>query len=149
MKALRKFIPLIGLLMTALLLSGMAVSAQDIRSDNQPPERVRPGGVRLVHVTDVQILNNASTTDRIAIRVQGFQRGCDVPVRVQQWGRGRLVNVVIGQYIPDGMVCPEVIKPYEAVIPLEFDYDPAVTYLLRVNNVFKLINPPSNTDITK
>lgn len=130
-----------------LLLTFLLGWATPVRMDT-PPSGVVPTPVPLPTIAPVgdeptfqsmtviehvDALMLESYPVQISLVVKGYQPdGCDYPVVVSQTRSGNQVNVQIYRTMPLAAMCPAMILPYEAAVPLDGGFETG-TYTIDVN----------------
>lgn len=126
------------LVMLFLLLSGRAQTVPGTPPQPAPimatPTPLPPNTVQsMVVIEDAQALILESYPAQIHLQVTGYHPdGCDLPVTVAQEREGNSVRVRIYRVLPIDIICPMVIVPYSATIPLEGGFVTG-TYTIDVN----------------
>jgi hypothetical protein len=137
----RKMRKVICFFLLITLIGVPVVSAQD-GGGRPPPGPMGGGGDRfgpprrlLTHIETVEVVVLESSPVQLQLMVMGEHRdGCDMPVTVRQIRFRNRVWVRIFRVQPDGMMCPTILRPYEATISLNGVFEPG-TYQINVNGV--------------
>ena len=88
----------------------------------------------LTVIESVDALLMESFPVQINLNVTGFQPdGCDFPVVVDQRREGNEVFVDIYREMPLAVMCPAVLRSYEATIHLDGGFEPGM-YTIHVND---------------
>ena len=94
----------------------------------------------MTNINTVTVNVMESSPMQISLEVSGeHPDGCDLPVRVGQSRDGNTVEIEIYREVPNDMMCPMILNPYEATIQLEGTFDSG-NYTITVNGVTQNID---------
>ncbi len=87
----------------------------------------------LTNILNVTVKIEKTDSAQVSLDVKGeHPDGCDLPVLVSQARRGNTVTVEVYREVPADMLCPMILRPYQATIDLEDDFAPG-EYIINVN----------------
>ena len=95
--------------------------------------QMNPIDIVLTNILNVTVKIEKTDSAQVSLDVQGeHPDGCDLPVLVSQARRGNTVTVEVYREVPVDMLCPMILRPYQATIDLEDDFAPG-EYIINVN----------------
>ncbi|MCB9450385.1 MAG: hypothetical protein H6672_03040 [Anaerolineaceae bacterium] len=110
----------IGILIRLLFFLLMFLGVSRTVTQPTPPSSPNGGTSRsytLIDSVETQVMESYPYQVRLVVSGQQPD-GCDFPVMVEQWRDGDTFYVEIYRNIPVGVMCPMVLLPYSAQIPL-------------------------------
>lgn len=116
-----------------LILLWMLVTPTTATPSPEPPsEEATIHSLTVIEHVDALLLESFPV--QINLVVTGYQSdGCDYPVQVAQRREGNEVFVEIFRDLPLAVICPAVLREYNATIHLDGGFTPG-TYTIHVND---------------
>ena len=131
---------LIEILTRLLLGFFMYVGVWTVSPANPPAHEevtVSPADNAIVsptNITSVEVMVLELAPTQVQLKVHGEQPdGCDLPVQVDQTRQDNRVTVTVYRELPPDLMCPMILVPYDAMLPLEGSFEPG-DYVFRVND---------------